>query len=95
MTSLTLHIIRAVDKEMSIINIVQYQNPLSILTFLQPVVHKLEDIGFRIPPPKELDSIGNLPVALLKPRGVTSMDPKNPRFRFSLVDLVCIFDRKL
>jgi hypothetical protein len=95
MTSLTLLSLWAANEIMSIINVIQYQNPLSVLAFSQPVVHKLEDVSLRIPPPKKLDRIGDLPVALLEPRAITSMDPKNPRFRFSLVHSVCMFNREL
>jgi hypothetical protein len=80
---------------MSIINIIKYQYPLSILAIPQPVVHKLKDISLGIPPSKQLDHVGNLPITLLKPGRVAGMDPENPYIRRPVVGLICIFNRKL
>jgi hypothetical protein len=95
MTYRTSQIPVVTEKKMRIVDIVQYQNPLSMLAVLQPVIYQPKDIGLGILPPKQLHCVGDLPVALLKPGGVAGIDPENPRFRFALVDLVCIFYRQL
>jgi hypothetical protein len=84
-----------VEKESSIVDVIEDKNPLSLLTIVQPVVHELEYIGLGILPPKDLDFICNIPIALLKTGRVARVDPEYPCFRRSLLGLVCIFDSKL
>jgi hypothetical protein len=62
---------------------------------MQPVVHELEDVCFRILPSKDLDVICNVPEALLKSGGITRMGPEHPRFWRPLLDSVGIFNSKL
>lgn len=85
----------AVEKEASIVDVVEDENPLPLLAIAQPVVHKLEYVCLRIPPSKDLDRICNIAIALLKPGRVARVDPKNERVRRSLSGLVRIFDGKL
>jgi hypothetical protein len=51
-TSQTLHLVVAIKKKLRIVDIVQYQNPLSILTVLQLVIYKSKNISLGIPLPK-------------------------------------------
>jgi hypothetical protein len=65
-------------KETGVINIVEDEDPLSILFVAQPVTNKLKDVGFRILPTCDLHAVSNLPIALLEASCVTRVDPKNP-----------------
>ena len=56
---------------------------------------KLQDVGLRILSPKDLDMIGNVPVALLETCRATGMDPEYPRPRRPFLDLVAVFDGEL
>jgi hypothetical protein len=66
------------DKEASIINIIQYENPLSLPIAAQPVVHQLECIGLWILPSRDLDAICNILKALLKSGSIACVDPEHP-----------------
>ena len=85
----------SVDKETSIVNVVEDKNPVPILTIAQPIVHELKYIYLGIPTPKDLDSICNIPIALLKPGCVARVDPENPCLGRPLSSPVGIFDGKL
>jgi hypothetical protein len=65
-------------KETGVINIVEDEEPLSILFGAQPVTNKLKDVCFRVLPTRDLEAVSNLPIALLEASCVTRMDPKNP-----------------
>src|SRR5436190_17488278 len=80
---------------MSIVDIVEDKNPLSLLTIVQPVVHELEYVGLGIPSPKDLNLVCNIPIALFKTGRVARVDPENPRFGRLFSGLVGVFDGKL
>jgi hypothetical protein len=52
-------------EETGVIDIVEDEEPLSILFVAQPVINKLRDIGPRILPTRDLDAVSNLPITLL------------------------------
>jgi hypothetical protein len=66
---LGLNIKVCVEKETSIVDVIEDKNPLSLLNIVQPVVHELEYVGLGIPPPKGLNLVCNIPIDL---------DPENP-----------------
>jgi hypothetical protein len=68
-----------VEKELSIVDVVKNENPLSILTIVQPVVHELEDIGLEVLPPIDLNCICNISIALLEAGRIARVDPEGPR----------------
>lgn len=68
-----------VKKETGVVDVVEDKNPLSLLTVMQLVVHKLEYISPRILPPKDLNRICNIPITLLKTGRVARVDLENPR----------------
>jgi hypothetical protein len=82
-------------KETGLIDIVEDEEPLSILFNAQPVMNKLKDIGLRILPTRDLDLISNIPIALLKTGCIARVNPENPRFRRSVSDLIRVFDGNL
>lgn len=84
-----------VEKETSIINIVENKNPFSSIIIAQPVVHELEYVGLGIPPSGNLNVVCNVPIALLKTGRVARVNPENPRFGPSLSASVRVFDGKL
>jgi hypothetical protein len=83
------------DKEASIINIIQYKNPLPLPVVTQPVVHELEYIGLWILSPGDLDAVRNFLKALLESGRVACVDPENPRLRRKSLGSVRVFDGKL
>lgn len=58
-------------------------------------MHQLEYVGLGVLPPKDLDAVGNVAIALLKPRCVTCIDPENPRLGRLLAGSIRKFDGKL
>jgi hypothetical protein len=44
-------------------------------------MYELEYISRWVLPPKYLNTVRNISKALLKPGGITRMDPENPRLR--------------
>jgi hypothetical protein len=84
-----------VEKEASVVDVVENENPLSTLAFMQPVMYELKDVCFGILPSKDLNNICNVPKALLKSGGIARMDLEYPRFRRSLLDSVGIFNGEL
>jgi hypothetical protein len=92
---LGLNVKVGVEKETSIVDIVEDKNPLSLLTIVQPVVHELEYVGLGIPPPKDLNLVCNIPIALLKAGRVARVDPENPCFGRLFSGSVGVFDGKL
>jgi hypothetical protein len=79
-------------KEASIIDIVEDEDPLSLLFVAQPVMNELEYIGLGIPPVMDLDLVCNIPITLLETRCVARVDPENPRFWRLMSDSVGVFD---
>lgn len=61
----------------------------------KPVVNKFEYIRCGIPPPGDLDAVGEIPATLLKTGGITCVNPKDPRLGRLFSDSVTDFDRKL
>jgi len=92
---LALAVKPGVDKETSIIDIIEDEHPFSLILVAQPVINELEYIRLRIPPAGELDLVCNVPIALLKTPRVACVDPENPRFRRSLSGSIRVFDGKL
>ena len=68
-------------KETAVIDIIEDKEPLSILFGAQPVMNKLKDVGLWILPTCDLDTVSNLPIALLEASCVACIDPKNPCIR--------------
>ena len=85
----------SLDKEASIINIIQYKNPLSLLIAVQPVVYQLEYIGLWILPSRDLDAICDILKALLKPGGIACMDLEHLCLRQAFLSLIGVFDSEL
>jgi hypothetical protein len=83
-----------IEKKTGIVSIAEDEHPLS-LAIAQPVVHKLEYVGRRVPPPGDLDAVGYVAIALLKPGCVTCVNPENPRLRRLLAGSIRKFDGKL
>jgi hypothetical protein len=92
---LPLNVKVSVEKESSIVDIIEDENPLPVITIVQPVVHELENVRLRMSPPIDLDCICNIPIALLKPGRIARVDPEYPRLWRLLSNSVGIFDDKL
>jgi hypothetical protein len=69
----------SIEKETSIIHIVEDKDPLSLLFVAQPVVNQLEDVCLGIAPTRDLDLVCNFTITLLEARCVARVDPENPR----------------
>jgi hypothetical protein len=61
----------SLEKKMSIIDIVEDKEALSLLFVVQPLMHELEYVCLGIVPTRNLDLICNFPITLLKPRSTT------------------------
>jgi hypothetical protein len=83
------------DEKASIIHIVKYKDPLPFLFVAQPVVHKLENIGRWILPPKDLDAVRYISKALFKPGRIACVDPENPRLWRAVSSSIGVFDGEL
>ena len=66
-----------------------------MLLIAEPGVHKLEQIGFRIVPPDDLDQVGNIPETLLEPGRGARMHPEHPCLWRPLEGTVAVLDSKL
>lgn len=62
---------------------------------MQPVVHELEYICFGILPPRHLNVVGNIAVALLETRRVACVHLEHPRLWRRLLDLIAVLDGEL
>ena len=69
----------AAEKDPIVIRIIQHHQPAPIPCITQPLIHELEDVRHRIVPSRNLCDCGNLLVALLQPRRIAGVNPKNPR----------------
>jgi hypothetical protein len=85
----------SLDEEASIINVIQYKNPLSLPIAAQPVVHQLEYIGLWILSSRDLDAICNISKALLKPGSIACVDSEHLCFRRAVSSSIGIFDSEL
>ena len=65
-------------KDIRIVDIVKGDQPLPILVIAQPVIDKLDCVGLRIPPARDLDMVGNVSIALLETCGTPRVDPEHP-----------------
>lgn len=64
---------------MSIVYVVEHEQPPFLAT-AQPIVHQFENVCFGFLPPKDLDAVSYLAIALLKPRCIAGVHPEHPRF---------------
>lgn len=58
-------------------------------------MYKLEDIGLRIPPPRDPGVVGNIPNALFQSRRAPRMYPEHPCLGRSLSGSIAVLDSKL
>ena len=78
-----------------VVGAVEDHDPSTVPFVGQPAVHKLWDIGLRLVPAGQLDSVGNRPESLLDARLRAGVDPEYPCVRLLRADPVSKLDGQL
>ncbi|KAI1523923.1 hypothetical protein PtrSN001A_011097 [Pyrenophora tritici-repentis] len=58
-------------------------------------MHQLENVGLRVSPPKDLDAVGNVAIALLEAGDIAGMHPEHPRLSQLLSRAIGMLNSKL
>ena len=84
-----------IEKESSIVQIIEDQDPLSLIFIAQPVIDQPEDVCLGVISVRDLNLVCHVPKTLLEACCVARVDPENPRLRRLFSNPVGIFDGKL